>query len=354
MPVVFCIRPDTRNIGNDVIAYAASDLIRAAFGAATSIITVPALATERGGGLGAAGVHDANRLADAVIVGGGNLFENGQLTVDPNALDALRVPLMLLGVSHGRIRAAGGALVPRTDAMPPQTIRALAARSSAVLVRDDGTARLLRAMDIDRAEVGGCPSLFLPPNPSGTARIDRVLLSIRHPARMNVTPELQWRVAADVRELVDALEAAYGPCVSLVCHDYADLEFARGFTGVPLLYFDDVRRYLAALRECRLSVTYRLHAFLPCVAFGTPSIHLSYDERGAEMVAAAGMREWDVDVTAERAVAPAVMRRVAALPRYETLRAAAAERIAKLRARTTLRLRDFASRAQSAAAEEAV
>ena len=354
MSVLLCVRPDTRNIGNDVIARATAGIIRSALGQDTSIVGVPALAGHRGGGLTAATVHDANRFADGVILGGGNLFENGQLAVDINAVDALRVPMMILGLSHGRIRGADGHLVRRTDAMPRETIRALVERSTCTLVRDDATQRVLHGMGLHGVEVTGCPSLFLPPNAPGTARTDRVLLSIRHPSRMNVPPALQWRVPSDVRELVAKLRETYGPAVALVCHDYRDLEFARGFPDVPLLYFDDADDYLTALRECRLSVTYRLHAFLPCLAFGTRSIHLSYDERGAEMVATAGMREWDVDVAATHDVAGAVMRRVAMLPRYDTLRAAALERIATMRARTIVRIRGFAERATTESTVRAV
>ena len=164
---------------------------------------------------------------------------------------------------------------------------------------------------------------------------------------------MQWRVASDVRRLIDALPGAYGGRVVLVCHDYRDIEFARGFGDVPLLYFDDVDRYIAALRGCRLSVTYRLHAFLPCLAFGTPSIHFSYDERGAEMVATAGMREWDVDITRERDVVAAALQRVATLERYETMRTAASSRVARLRAKSMLRLRDFAAQVNGTAAEQA-
>ncbi len=354
MAVLFCVRPATRNIGNDVINRAVVDVLRAAFGSDAAVVNVPALGGRDGGGLTAASVYDMNRLADGVIVGGGNLFENGQLTVDTAALAALRVPMMMLGVSHGRIRAESGELVARTDSMAPQTILPLTRHASHVLVRDHGSARMLRELGVEGAEVAGCPTLFLPPNEAGRRRTERVLVSIRHPARMSVAPELQWRVARDVDELLVSLRRTYGDCVSLVCHDYQDLEFARAFPGVPLLYFDDVDRYLDALRDCRLSVSYRLHAFLPCLAFGTPAIHLSYDERGAEMVATAGMRDWDVDITRERDVAAAVMHRVAALARYDELRAHALGRIARFRAKTTLRVGEFARRVAAAPEEQAV
>lgn len=342
MPTLFCVRPATGNIGNDLINRATADLLESVFGPDTAIVNIPALRGARYGGLTASQVYDMNRLADGVVVGGGNLFENGQLTIEPQALAALRVPLMLIGMSHGRIYDEGGDLVDRTDAMPPETIRRLADKASVVLVRDHGSQRILDDLGVGRVEVGGCPSMFMAPNAPGGFPAERILVSIRHPGRMCVVPELQWRVADDVRRLLAALEDAYGPTVSLVCHDYADIEFAKGFPRTPLLYFDDVERYIGALRACRLSITYRLHAFLPCLSFGTPSIHISYDERGKEMVATAGMGAWDIDLTRERDVVAAVMARAENLDRYRALRSAARDEIAVMEATSLAAVRRFA------------
>jgi polysaccharide pyruvyl transferase WcaK-like protein len=129
----------------------------------------------------------------------------------------------------------------------------------------------------------------------------------------------------------------------LVCHDYSDLEFARGFPETPCLYFDDVNLHIESLRTARFVVTYRLHAFLPCLAFGTPSIHLSYDERGREMVATAGMKDWDIDLIRERDVVAAVMQRVGNLERYRKLRSAAQATIRGLQATSDAALRRFAA-----------
>ena len=354
MATLFCVRPATRNIGNDLINRATAELIAAVFGEDTAIVNIPALADAQYGGFTKAQIYDMNRLADGVVLGGGNLFENGQLTVDRQALAALRVPLMLIGMSHGRIYAADGALADRTDAMPPDTIRALGEKASVILVRDRASQGMLAELGVAKVELGGCPSSFLAPNRLDRAPGERVLVSIRHPARMSVPPELQWRVADDVRGLLAALADAYGPVVHLVCHDYKDLEFAKGFPATPLMYFDDVERYMTALRTCRLNVSYRLHAFLPCLAFGTPSIHLSYDERGREMVATAGMQEWDIDLTAESDPVAAVMRRAADLLRYHELRSAAQPTLAAHKATSLAGVRRFATevagRARAAAA----
>jgi polysaccharide pyruvyl transferase WcaK-like protein len=340
---LFCLRPATRNIGNDVIAKATTDLLRSVFGADTNVVDLPALASNRGyGGLTARQVYDVNRLADGVVIGGGNLFENGQLTIDAQAVEALRVPLLLVGLSHGRIHDRDGTLIDRTDSMPPDAIRRLVRKSVATLVRDRSSQAVLRSFGVDGVEVGGCPTLFMDANDENRVDDGRVLISVRNPDRMSVPATLQWRVADDVRRLIAALKAVYGDSVFVVCHDYADIEFATAFAQAPLLYFDDAGRYIDALRRCRLSVSYRLHAFLPCLAFGTPSIHLSYDERGREAVATAGMSEWDVDLLHERDVVEAVTMRSRTLDRYDELRCRALPIVAELRDTTVKGLERFA------------
>jgi hypothetical protein len=343
MKTLFCVRPATRNIGNDIINRATHDLLFTVFGPDTSIVTIPALVGPQAGGLTARQIYDINRLADGVVIGGGNLFENGQLTVDEEALDALRRPMLLIGVAHGRIYGRDGSLVHRTDAMPPRVIRRLVETSVVTMVRDRGTQEILRAFAIPNVEVGGCPTLFMAPNPAGRIHDERVLLSVRQPERMSVPPPLQRRVADDVSRLIAALEETCGGPIVLACHDYADLEFAAAFPDTPSIYFDGVERYIDALRRCRLSVSYRLHAFLPCLAFGTPSIHLSYDERGREAVATAGMSEWDIDITRETDVVDAVMARVRQIERYHALRCRSAAAIAGLRETTMTGLQRFAS-----------
>jgi polysaccharide pyruvyl transferase WcaK-like protein len=261
------------------------------------------------------------------VVGGGNLFENGQLAVDRQALAALRVPMMLIGLSHGRIYDRTGALVLRSDSLPAATIRALVAKACVTLVRDDASRAMLEALDLTSVEVGGCPTLFLPESPRVEAADAPIIVSVRHPGRMSIPPALQWRVPEDVRGIIAGLRERFARPILLACHDYADIEFASGFPGAPLVYYDDVERYVQALRGCWLSITYRLHAFLPCLAFGTPSVHVSYDERGASMIATAAMSAWDVDMTTEPDVVRAVLARAASLDVYRQQRCAARPRL---------------------------
>lgn len=333
MPTIFCVRPATRNIGNDLIKKATSALLYTSFGSNAGLIDIPALAGAQFGGLTSRQVYDMNRFADGIVVGGGNLFENGQITIEPQALAALRPPLMLVGLSHGRIYDRDGALMDRTDALAPDAIRLLVAKSCVAMVRDRATHMRLQGLGLD-VEVGGCPTLFMDPNPPHWPHDGTIVVSLRHPARMSVPAAVQWRVAEDLRRMITALEQAFGSRIVLACHDYADIEFASGFPEASLVYYDDVERYVSALRRCRLNVTYRLHAFLPCLAFGTPTIHLSYDERGSAMVATVGMGAWDVDILREPDVVEAVMVRARDARGFHDMRSAAQPTIRELRQRT--------------------
>jgi len=330
---IFFVRPTTRNIGNDVIGYAAAELLYEVFGVETNIVSIPALKGPQFGGLVPRQIYDMNRLADGVVVGGGNLLENGQLSYDAQAVEALRPPMMLMALSHGRITGRSGGLEDRTDALHPSVIRHLVRRSAVAMVRDNASQAILRDLGSE-VVVGGCPTLFLPPNSENWEPKGDVLISVRHPSRMSVPPSLQWRIADDIRSLITALRAEYSRDVLLVCHDYVDLEFAAGFPDAAPAYFDDVGRYMSALRNCVLHVSYRLHGFLPCLAFGTHSIHMSYDERGRSMLSTVGMESWDIDLLRERDCITAVMDRARAVDRYSSARRAALPMIADLRQTT--------------------
>lgn len=298
--LVFSLRPQTTNIGNDLIAVGADAMIRDVWPTATDIVSIPSSATvsgAKGTGLSAATLYEARMLADALFVGCGNVFENGALSVDRGALAALDVPLALFAVSRGRIRGRDGALSARTDGVPAEQIRSLCSAAGLVLVRDGATAEHLADLGVEGAIVGGCPSLFLDRHtvlPAADADLaGTALVSIRHPRLMSVSYEQQARVPGDLRALVSALRDRYDR-VELLCHDYQDLAFAAGFPDVGARYTEDPQQFMSWLRGCAVSVGYRLHAFLTCIAVDIPAVHVSYDERGESMVELLGVERYDV------------------------------------------------------------
>lgn len=322
--LLFSFRPQTTNVGNDLIALGTDVLLEQAWGGPVDVVSLPSAGAGRGvktAGLNARNVYEANLLADAVLIGGGNVFENGALLVDHTALDALQVPMMLLAASAGRVSGRDGGLHPRTDSVAPQVIARLCGHAQPLLVRDEVTARLLDDLGIGHVVVAGCPSLLLGrldgatrPEPDPTLA-GAALLSLRHPKLMSVPYADQGRVHHQVEQLIARLAADHGRVV-LLCHDYQDLAFAAEFTGpdaatrVEVRYTEDARQLLGWLLGCAVSVGYRLHGFLACVALGVPALHLSYDERGTAMIETLGLDDYDLPLHTTDHVADAVAERL--------------------------------------------
>lgn len=328
MITLFCVRPTGFNIGNDTIYLGLRHLVRQTFGTGVNLVQVPAVRGEAGSalyGLLPKSIHQMNQYGHGVIVGGGNLYENGTLDIDIHALGALRPPLMLFSLSHGRIFDRRGRLVPRTYAMRPEVIRALNAQSAISLVRDDATLGHLRALGVEDAVLAGCPSMLVSQLPSlasatGAGGDSGTLLSVRNPRLMSVPVREEARVRAAVTGLIEALEAdGHGP-VRVLCHDTRDLEFASSLGSVPYVLPDDVHGYLDLLRRARLVVSFRLHAFVPCASFGTPAINISYDERSQSLMRTIGFADWDIDFLRTSDLVGVVRDRCGRLNTYDFLR----------------------------------
>ena len=331
MTTLFCIRPRGFNVGNDAIWLGMQHFLYEAFGEVVNLVSIPATSRYDSvayAGLTARSIHEINQFGDGVIVGGGNLYENGELDVDLDALGALRVPLMLFSLSRGRVYGRDDELVDRTDAMPERVIAALNRKASVSLARDEATAEYLRSIGFADATVGGCPTLFLDriesrlPQLAGRDHAD-ALLSVRNPALMNMSVGHQSHVHDDVERMVALLRERGYADVRLLCHDHRDIPFAASFEGVDYVYTGDVYSYLAMLRSCDLSLTYRLHAALPCLSFGVPTIKISYDERALSLMDTLGFGSWNIDMVKSADVVADVAGRLDRLGELEDIRDAA-------------------------------
>lgn len=327
MTTLFCIRPVGYNIGNDAIYLGLQHLLNEAFGRVVNLISLPATHKYdvRGrAGLSASVIHEINQYGHGVIIGGGNLLENGELDVNLDALPALEAPMMLFSLSRGRIYNRLGELRPRTDAMPERTILALNRKANQTLVRDTATAEGLRAMGCRDVTVGGCPTVFLnrmadrlPQIPGHDAGL--VLLSVRNPALMNIPLHKQATIRGDVLDLMSLVHERTGRQAKLLCHDYRDIPFAASIPNAEYIYTDDVYTYLALLREASLSVSYRLHATLPALTLGTPSIKISYDERAISLMDTLGLGAWNINLMEVDDLCSAVADRLDRLNELQTV-----------------------------------
>jgi len=304
MITLYCLRPKAFNVGNDVIFSGLRHFVQEAFQCVVNLVSLPA--TSRYESVAKAGltprtIHEINQYGHGVIVGGGNLYENGELEVNLDALEQLQVPLMLFSLSKGRIYGRRKQLVPRTDAMPARTIVGLNKRAAVSLVRDHATQRHLQEIGVSNTIVGGCPTIFLDRvagNLPKLAAADQggVLLSIRTPDLMNIPLDCKVRVYRQVESVIGYLHDRGHQKVRLLCHDHRDIPFAASFQGVDYVYTDDCGIFLSLLKAADLVVTFRLHAALPCLAFGTPVIAISYDERALSLIDTVGFGRWNIDL----------------------------------------------------------
>lgn len=305
MTTIFCVRPRGFNVGNDAIFLATQHFLYRAFGDVINLVTVPATSrfeTEVGAGLTRSTIHEINQYGDGVIVGGGNIYENGQLEIDLSALSALEVPLMLFSLSRGRIYNRNRALVDRTDVMPDTTIQALNRAAHQSLTRDIATHNHLDSIGCENV-LGACPTIFLELSADRFSPLPTsdpgALVSIRNPSLMNVPLQSKAQVHRDIEEIVQLLRAKGFEKVRLLCHDRRDISFAASFENIEFVFPGDVYSYLALLRTSQLVVSYRVHSVLPCLSFGTPCIKVSYDERGASLMQTIGLGGWDIDMIQE-------------------------------------------------------
>lgn len=307
MLTLFNIRPKGFNIGNDAINVALRELVHSAFGRVVNIIELPAVSTyesQAKAGLTARMIHEINRLGDGVIVGGGNLYENNELAVDTNALRALNVPMMLFSLSRGRVYSRQLELVQRTDVMPDQIIKALHDVAGYSLARDSVTYNHIKSLGCDQVVFGGCPTIFLaqaaerlPKLPE--AEVPGALISVRAPTLMNVPARLQAKVQNDIEGIIRSLRDRGYKRIRLLCHDIRDVEFATIFQAthsVDYVYTSDIYWYLSLLKHAELVVSYRLHAWLPCLSFDTPTIKISYDERALCLADDLGYGDWNINM----------------------------------------------------------
>jgi len=264
-----------------------------------SIIDYPSTSKHEGttkAGLTPATVHEINRFADGVIVGGGNLYENDEIAVDVRALEALKPPLMLFSNSRGRIYDRHARLSERSDVIPDAKLAALLGRADISLSRDSATHRYLHSIDA-RDQIGWCPTInmnrysgTLPDLPENEDV--GVLISVRTPELLNVPYRYQSRVQTHIESAIDALRAAGHKRIRILCNDSRDLDFAAAFRytkHVDSVYTNDVYQYLALLRAAQLVVSYRLHASLPAISFGTPTVNIVYDERAESLFDSLGL-----------------------------------------------------------------
>ncbi len=82
-----------------------------------NFITVPAAGFGAKSGLTKKTIYDINQTVSGVIIGGGKLFDNGEIGFYKGALRALRKSMMVYSASYGNIYGPDLSYVRRNDAI---------------------------------------------------------------------------------------------------------------------------------------------------------------------------------------------------------------------------------------------
>lgn len=315
------------NIGNFAIALSVRKWIYKTYGSSANIVTLPAIAENLNCGLTKKTVYLANQIADAVIVGGGNLYENNELKIDLNALESLTVPLVLFSLSIGRIYGQDLTLSRRTDVMPDSLLTALNKKAKCSIARDMATFNYLTNLlpEAENIRLGGCPTLFLDKwtSPFGLEQVSveskLCLISIRNPGQMSVPLSVANSIPLLIRSITDIVSEQGFKNIKVLCHDQRDL-LAANSMDIPYVYTSDVYEYLSLLKSASLVVSMRVHATLPCLALGTPVINVSYDERSQSLLDTIGYGDWDINLIESNDVIQDISKRLSSLGVLEKLK----------------------------------
>jgi len=306
---LFSIRPRGFNIGNDVIYVGLNHFIRQTFKENFNIISFPATSkyeSHKKSGLSSQTIYDINQFGHGVIIGGGNLYENGELEIDPIALRALEKPMMLFSLARGKIYNRRLELVDRTDVMTDDKIILLNKKATVSLSRDIATHEYINTLGENNI-LGGCPTLFINEIPQHIVPLlnsDKTdaLISVRNPALMSIPVSFQYKIREDIINLISLLNKQGYKNIKILCHDHRDIPFADSL-NVDYLYTEDVYTFLSYLRNTRLNLTYRLHSFIPCLAFDVPTINISYDQRSISLIETLKISEWNVNMMTNDVIA---------------------------------------------------
>lgn len=300
---LYSIRPKGFNIGNDVIYLGVNHFIRQAFKENYNVISLPATGkyeSQRKSGISAQTVYEINQFGNGVIIGGGNLYENGELEVNPTALKALEKPLMIFSVSRGKIYNKKLELVDRTDVMTDDKMYLLNQKADISLSRDNATYEYINNLGARNNQLGGCPTLFINEIPQhlvplhNTDKTD-ALISIRTPSLVSVPISYQYQIREDIIKMIETLHNSGYKNVKILCHDHRDMPFADSL-GIDYVYTEDIYTFLSFLKNTRLNVTYRLHSFIPCLSLDIPTIKISYDQRAVSMLETLNVSEWNINM----------------------------------------------------------
>ncbi len=253
------------------------------------------------------GSVDVFNHSDLLVIGGSNLYEvsDGRwgVVVETEALERLKVPVLLLGIGSGWSFAFPH--LPRFPAEVERQIRCLHGLARGSSVRDDMTERILRSHRVGPCTVTGCPATFLADEPlrrTGAGRVGVAFLPrrmyaprVRLSFRRSPTHARRRLLTRTFLGVLEGLRAG-GFETRVLVHDARDLPLAHRLVGDEIVYHKEPARLLEEISACDVVVGFRLHACIAALGYGIPVVPVLADGRSSAFAETFGLTELSVPV----------------------------------------------------------
>lgn len=295
------------NVGDQMVVFALRQHLVRHFGPCVFVdMPVNDRCTDPGRPIGLKGANLArsNAEADLVVIGGSNLLEPRKPRPDPatgrrvgrfgidtdlDAVEQLRVPLLLVGMGTGS--SFGQPIRPYT----PETVavlRRLFAKAFAHDVRDRTTRQALHRVGIETT-CTGCPVLFLTEGRVRPAKDGPLAVSFPpfYIGRTLAGRLWLFRTFGYIREL-----HRRGVSLIVTLHEDRDVGFVRERlpADIPVFWTETPEEQRRFFEQVRGVIGFRLHAALLGLGLGKPVIPVGLDWRGRGFIETFNAQRWSV------------------------------------------------------------
>jgi hypothetical protein len=234
----------------------------------------------------------SNEYADAVVVGGSDMYNNWSLRIESKEIKTLQPPLYLIGMGISSKLQQHRPNIQKVSYYAD--ILATHEHARLCAVRDYLTAKFLADVGYHEAVVTGCPALYLHdekfhPHDSGV-----VALTFPFPVAGEGDPGLyQWLISL-IKQMRDTAKSL-GMNPVVVCHDDRDVFVAqREFPEDQVFFSNYVDEVIEFYRGVTMVVGSRLHASILAAGLGKPFININLDARGEGFTQMFGLSDWNI------------------------------------------------------------
>lgn len=296
--------PRTNNIGDHFVQRGIEAVVRRIRpDASIELFDVNNRGTDRAEyGLTRRAIERANAEADAIVVGGSNLYEGNYrwhwgIHLETEALEKLRVPLLLLGIGSG---SAFRGPLHSASKQATYEIKLLNQHARLSGARDVITLNWLNKLGISKAQLTGDPATFIFNAPLQTRPAGRVLI-VMPPRRFWRSIHQFWKVRRHGRAMFKALVSlaralpAGGQEVVVACNDPLDLPLAQSlFYGTEIICPQSPEDYFELIAKSSAVVSGRLHSAVAALSLGVPFVLMNVDQRTEGFIRTYGLEPWSI------------------------------------------------------------